>query len=50
MERIDKIIASQGQYSRKEVKALIAKHGADRLSEVPETEYAALLADAEVLG
>ena len=33
-----------------EVKALITKHGADRLSEVPETEYAALLADAEVLG
>lgn len=33
-----------------EVKALIAKHGADRLSEVPESEYAALLADAEVLG
>lgn len=33
-----------------EVKALIAKHGADRLSEVPETEYAALLADSEVLG
>ena len=33
-----------------EVKSLIAKHGADRLSEVPETEYAALLADAEVLG
>ena len=25
MERIDKIIASQGQYSRKEVKVLIAK-------------------------
>ena len=25
MERIDKIIASQGQYSRKAVKALIAK-------------------------
>lgn len=33
-----------------EVKALITKHGADRLSEVPETEYAALLKDAEVLG
>ncbi len=33
-----------------EVKVLIVKHGADRLSEVPETEYAALLADAEVLG
>lgn len=33
-----------------DVKALIAKHGADRLSEVPETEYASLLANAEVLG
>lgn len=33
-----------------EVKALIAKHGADRLSEVPETEYASLFANAEVLG
>lgn len=33
-----------------DVKALIEKHGADRLSEVPETKYAALLADAEVLG
>lgn len=33
-----------------EVKALIAKHGADRLSEVPESEYVALLADAGVLG
>lgn len=33
-----------------EVKTLIAKHGADRLSEVPETEYAALLADAELIG
>ncbi len=33
-----------------EVKALIAKHGADRLSAVPETEYAALLADAESIG
>ena len=33
-----------------EIKVLIARHGADRLSEVPETEYAALLADAEVLG
>ena len=30
--------------------SIVEKHGADRLSEVPETEYAALLADAEVLG
>lgn len=33
-----------------EVKALIAKHGVDRLSEVPESEYVALLADAEKIG
>ena len=33
-----------------EVKALLVKHGADKLSEVLESEYAALLADAEVLG
>ena len=33
-----------------EVRALIAKHGADRLSAVPETEYAALLADVESIG
>lgn len=33
-----------------EVKAIIEKHGADKLSDVDESEYAALLADAEVLG
>lgn len=32
-----------------EVKALINKHGADKLSEVNPSEYAALLADVEVL-
>jgi hypothetical protein len=32
-----------------EVKALINKHGADKLSEIDPAEYASLLADAEVL-
>ena len=32
-----------------EVKALLTKHGADKLSEIDPAEYAALLADAEVL-
>lgn len=32
-----------------EVKALLNKHGADKLSEIDPVEYASLLADAEVL-
>lgn len=32
-----------------EVKELLNKHGADKLSEINPSEYAALLADAEVL-
>lgn len=32
-----------------EVKALLTKHGADKLSEIDPAEYASLLADAEVL-
>ena len=36
MERIDKIIASQGQYSRKAVKALIAKIPSDASAERPD--------------
>ena len=34
----------------KEVKALLIKHGADKLSEINPTEYEALLAEVEVLG
>lgn len=30
-----------------EMKALLAKHGAKRLSDVPETDYAALIAEAK---
>lgn len=33
-----------------EVRELLAKHGADRLSNIDPSEYAALLADAEALG
>lgn len=34
----------------KEVKALLIKHGADKLSAVDAAEYAALMAEAEELG
>lgn len=34
----------------KEIKELLKKHGADRLSEIDPSEYAQLLSDAEVLG
>lgn len=33
-----------------EVKALLNKHGADKLSEIDPAEYPALLADAEAIG
>lgn len=33
-----------------EVKSILIKHGADKLSEVDPTEYKALLAEVEVLG
>lgn len=33
-----------------EVRELLKKHGADKLSGIDPSEYAALLADAEVLG
>jgi hypothetical protein len=32
-----------------EIKELITKHGAEKLSDVKETDYAALLAEAEEL-
>ena len=33
-----------------EIKELLVKHGADKLSKIAPTEYAALVADVEVLG
>lgn len=35
---------------REEVKALLLKHGAERLTDVEPSEYPALVAEAEVLG
>lgn len=33
-----------------EVRALISKYGADRLSDIKPADFAALMADAEVIG
>ena len=43
------ILAAQAGFSA-EVKALITKYGADRLSAVDPSHYAALLAEADALG
>lgn len=51
LEEIRAVLADK---SRKgftaEVKAILTKHGADKLSEVDPAEYKALLAEVEVLG
>lgn len=43
------ILAAQAGFSA-EVKALITKYGADRLSEIDASHYAALLAEADAIG
>ena len=43
------ILAAQAGFSA-EVKALITKYGADRLSAVDPSHYAALLAEADAIG
>ena len=43
------ILAAQAGFSA-EVKALITKYGADRLSAVAPSHYAALLAEADAIG
>ena len=50
-EEIRRLLAqkSKSGYS-KEIKALISKHGAEKLSDINPSEYAALVAEAEVLG
>ena len=51
---LEEVIAVLADKSRagftEQVKELLKKHGADKLSAVDPTEYKALLADAEVLG
>ena len=51
---LDEVRAALAEKSRAgytaDVKALIAKYGADKLSDVDPANYAALLKDAEVIG
>ena len=51
---LDEVRAILAEKSRagytSDVKALIAKYGADKLSDVDPANYAALLKDAEVIG
>ena len=44
------VLAEKSRFGHtEEVRELLAKHGADKLSEIDPAEYAALLAEAEVL-
>ena len=50
LEEVRAVLAEKSRAGHTaEVRALLLKHGADKLSEVDPVEYPALLADAEVL-
>ena len=50
LERVRAALAEKSRAGHtSEVKALLIKHGADKLSDIDPAEYPALLADAEVL-
>ena len=50
LEKVRSVLADKSRLSHTaEVKALLQKHGAMKLSEMDPAEYAALLAEAEVL-
>lgn len=50
LEQVRAVLAEKSRAGHTaKVKALLLKHGADKLSEVDPAEYPALLADAEVL-
>ncbi len=50
LEEIRAVLAEKSRSGHtEEVRELLAKHGADKLSEIDPAEYAALLAEAEVL-
>lgn len=50
LEEVRAVLAEKSRAGHTaEVKELLNKHGADKLSEINPSEYAALLADAEVL-
>lgn len=51
LTEVRKILAEKSRAGfTAEVKELLIKHGAEKLSAIAPTEYAALLADVEVLG
>ncbi len=51
LEEVRAVLADKSRAGfTEQVKELLKKHGADRLSAVDPTEYKALLSDAEVLG
>ena len=50
LEEVRAVLAEKSRAGHTaEVKALLIKHGADKLSDIDTAEYPALLADAEVL-
>lgn len=50
LEEVRAVLAEKSRAGHTaEVKALLTKHGADKLSDIDPTKYPALLADAEVL-
>ena len=50
LEGVRAVLAEKSRSGHtEEVRELLAKHGADKLSEIDPAEYAALLAEAEVL-
>lgn len=50
LEEVRAVLADKSRKGHTaEVKALLNKHGADKLSDIDPAEYTALLADAEVL-
>ncbi|MCI9035593.1 MAG: rRNA biogenesis protein rrp5 [Lachnospiraceae bacterium] len=50
LEEVRAVLAEKSRSGHtEEVRALLAKHGADKLSEIDPAEYPALLAEAEVL-
>lgn len=50
LEEVRAVLAEKSRSGHtEEVRGLLAKHGADKLSGIDQAEYAALLAEAEVL-
>ena len=51
LEEVRSVLSNKNRAGfKKEVRALLKKHGADRLSEIKEEEYAALLKEGEKIG